>query len=217
MGTAAAKRTESQRGQALLVALFALILGAAVLFSFASALAGKGRAQRAADLAALSSARSMKDDLERLFEPATIDGRPNPYHLSEAHYLARARAAALTIGRANGARLQPADVTFHTGLVVGRRARRQPRPWFTVGRNRVVAEETGRGREVDPEHDRVAVGDRDGRAELRALADVLLAVEAGLLHDGGGILAGLVDALVERVEVDLVHVVLLDAKPAPKA
>ena len=57
----------------------------------------------------------MKDDLDRLFEPATIDGRPNPYHLSEAQYLARARGAAITIGRANGARLQPADVTFPGG------------------------------------------------------------------------------------------------------
>jgi hypothetical protein len=118
MSAAEAKRRESQRGQALIVALgalFALMLGATVLFSLGSALAGKGRAQRAADLAALSAARSMKDDLDRLFEPATIDGRPNPYHLSEAQYLARARGTALTIGRANGARLDPVDVRFPGG------------------------------------------------------------------------------------------------------
>jgi transglycosylase-like protein with SLT domain/D-alanyl-D-alanine carboxypeptidase-like protein/putative Flp pilus-assembly TadE/G-like protein len=118
MSTAKAKRSGSERAQALIVALgalFVLMLGASVLFSFGSALAGKGRAQRAADLAALSAARSMKDDLDRLFEPATIDGRPNPYHLSEGQYLARAREAAVTIGRANGARLQPGDVTFPGG------------------------------------------------------------------------------------------------------
>ena len=111
-------RTESQRGQALIVALgalFVLMLGASVLFLLGNALAGKGRVQRAADLAALSAARAMRDDLDRLFEPATIDGRPNPYHLSEAVYLARARAAAVTIGRANGARLRDADVTFPGG------------------------------------------------------------------------------------------------------
>ena len=118
MRTAGAKRTRSQRGQALIIALgvlFVLMLGASVLFLLGTALAGKGRAQRAADLAALSAARSMRDDLDRLFEPATIDGRPNPYHLSAAGYLARARAAALAIGRANGAHLRSADVTFPGG------------------------------------------------------------------------------------------------------
>ena len=118
MGMAGAKRMQCQRGQALIVALgalFVLMLGASVLFSLGVALAGKGRAQRAADLAALSGARSLKDDLERLFEPPTIDGRPNPYHLSKAEYLERARGAAVTIGRANGARLRPADVTFPDG------------------------------------------------------------------------------------------------------
>ena len=118
MRAAEAKQTQSQDGQAMIVALgalFVLMVGTSVLFSLGTALAGKGRAQRAADLAALSAARSMKDDLERLLEPATIDGRPNPYHLSEAQYRARARTAAVMIGRANGARPQPADVTFPGG------------------------------------------------------------------------------------------------------
>src|SRR6187200_2151851 len=115
MRTAEAKRTKSQRGQALILALgmlFVLMLGGSVLFLFGSALAGKGRAQRAADLAALSAARAMRDDLDRLFERARIDGRPNPFHLSEVEYRARARAAAVAIGRANGVRLGAADVTF---------------------------------------------------------------------------------------------------------
>ena len=106
---------DPERGQALILALgalSALMLGASVLFSFGSALAGKGRAQRAADLAAISAARSMRDDLDRLFEPPEMDGRPNPYYLSEAEYLERARSTAFDIGRQNGARLRPGDVTF---------------------------------------------------------------------------------------------------------
>src|SRR5688572_11903527 len=87
MVTTEAIRTDFQRGQALLVslaALFVLMLGASLLFSLGRALAGKGRTQQAADLAALSAARSMREDLDRLYEPPLIDGRPNPYHLSEA-------------------------------------------------------------------------------------------------------------------------------------
>ncbi len=118
MVTAAAKRRRSQSGQALLVSLVALLvlmLGASLLFSLGRALAGKGRTQQAADLAALSAARSMRDDLDRLYEPPLIDGRPNPYHLSEVEYLARARAAALGAGRENGVQLRPGDVRFPGG------------------------------------------------------------------------------------------------------
>jgi hypothetical protein len=109
------ERPDCERGQALLVALgglFVLMLGASVLFWFGSALADRGRVQRAADLAALSATRSMRDDLPRLYEPPAIDGRPNPYRLSEAQYLARARRAAITIAHANGERVHLADVTF---------------------------------------------------------------------------------------------------------
>ena len=76
-----------ERGQALIVALgavFVVMLGAGVLAALGGALAQKGRLQRATDLAALSAARSMRDDFARLFEPPVIDGRPNPRHLSEA-------------------------------------------------------------------------------------------------------------------------------------
>ena len=130
MSSTAATRTESERGQALIVALgalFVLTLGASVLFLLGSALAGKGRAQRAADLAALSAARTMRDNLDRLFEPATIEGRPNPYHLSKAAYLARAGAAAVVIGRANGARLGDRDVTFPDDDLAPSRVRVQVR------------------------------------------------------------------------------------------
>ncbi len=64
---------------------------------------GKGRAQRAADLAAISAARSMCDDLPRLLSPPALpNGVPNPIHIGKTVYLARARNAAIAAGRANG-------------------------------------------------------------------------------------------------------------------
>ncbi|HEY0391353.1 MAG TPA: transglycosylase SLT domain-containing protein [Solirubrobacterales bacterium] len=96
----------SENGQALPLALggaFALIAVALALVAIAGAVTGKGRVQRAADLAAISAARSMRDDLSRLLSPPTLpDGLPNPLHIEKAVYLARARAAALDAARANG-------------------------------------------------------------------------------------------------------------------
>jgi hypothetical protein len=109
---------QSQRAQALIVALgavFVLMLGAGVLAALGGALARKGRLQRAVDLAALSGARSMRDDFDGLFEPAFIDGQPNPRHMSRATYLARAGDAALEAGRHNGLWLHRADVSFPGG------------------------------------------------------------------------------------------------------
>jgi transglycosylase-like protein with SLT domain/D-alanyl-D-alanine carboxypeptidase-like protein len=92
-------------GQALLLALggsFALIVAALALVAIAGAMTGKGRAQRAADLAAISAARSMRDDLPRLLSPPVLpNGLPNPVHLEKAAYLARAQAAATKVARAN--------------------------------------------------------------------------------------------------------------------
>ena len=92
-------------GQALLLALggaFALIVAALALVAIAGAVTGKGRVQRAADLAAISAARSMRDDLPRLLAPPTLpSGAPNPIHLEKAAYLARARYAATEVVRAN--------------------------------------------------------------------------------------------------------------------
>ena len=92
-------------GQALLLGLggaFALIAGALALVAIAGAVTGKGRAQRAADLAAISAARSMRDDLPRLLAPAVLpNGLPNPAHVEKFEYLARARAAASDVARAN--------------------------------------------------------------------------------------------------------------------
>jgi hypothetical protein len=92
-------------GQALLLALgasFALIAAALALVAIAGAVTGKGRAQRAADLAAISAARSMRDDLPRLLAPPTLPGGlPNPEHMEKAAYLMRARVAANEVARAN--------------------------------------------------------------------------------------------------------------------
>jgi len=85
-------------GQSLplvLGAATAVIFIALVLVAIGGAVTAKGRVQRAADLAALSGARSMRDDFDNLFAAAwRADGSPNPAHLTKAEYLARARAAA---------------------------------------------------------------------------------------------------------------------------
>ncbi len=104
MSPAPARGAES--GQALILALggaLGLIVVALALVAIAGAVTGKGRAQRAADLVAISAVRSMRDDLDRLLAPPRLaGGRPNPDRIDKAGYLERARAAALEAARANG-------------------------------------------------------------------------------------------------------------------
>jgi hypothetical protein len=98
-------KAKDESGQALILALggsLAIIAAALALVAIAGAVTGKGRAQRAVDLVAISAVRSMRDDLPKLLAPPRLaDGRPNPEHLGKAAYLARARVAALTAARAN--------------------------------------------------------------------------------------------------------------------
>jgi Transglycosylase SLT domain/D-alanyl-D-alanine carboxypeptidase len=105
-----------QEGQALLLAIggaFALIVAALALVAIAGAITGKGRVQRAADLAAISAARSMRDDLPRLLAPPTLpNGLPNPAHMEKLVYLLRARAAASEAARANGVAARRLRVSF---------------------------------------------------------------------------------------------------------
>ncbi len=105
-----------ENGQALLLALggaFALIAGALALVAISGAVTGKGRAQRAADLAAISAARSMRDDLPRLLAPAVLpNGLPNPAHVEKVEYLARARAAASEVARANDIGTARLEIAF---------------------------------------------------------------------------------------------------------
>lgn len=98
-------RARSESGQALVLALggsLFLLAAALALVAIAGAVTGKGRVQRAADLVAISSVRSMRDDLPRLLSPPRLaDGRPNPEHLDKASYLGRARAAGVAAARGN--------------------------------------------------------------------------------------------------------------------
>lgn len=101
---------DGERGQALPALLGAgliLILATLALVAIGGAATGKGRVQTAADLAALSAVRSMRDDTPRLLAPETLpDGRPNPRHLSKGEFLGRARLAAVDAARRN--RVDPA-------------------------------------------------------------------------------------------------------------
>ena len=94
-----------ESGQALILAVgaaLALIAAALALVAIAGAVTGKGRAQRAADLIAISAVRSMRDDLPRLLAPPQLtNGQPNPRHIDKPAYLARARAAAQVAARQN--------------------------------------------------------------------------------------------------------------------
>ena len=96
----------SARGQAsilLVGGLAGVLIGALVLGMVARAVGREGAAQRAADLSALAGARAMREAYPRLFEPAAIDGRPNPLHLDRAAYLELGGAAARTTAERNGA------------------------------------------------------------------------------------------------------------------
>jgi hypothetical protein len=95
-----------EAGQALplvLGAIVVLLTAVAALAAIAGALTGAGRAQRAADLIAVSAVRSMRDDLPRLLAPPRLPGgEVNPRHLAKSAYLARAAATAQRVAAANG-------------------------------------------------------------------------------------------------------------------
>jgi hypothetical protein len=109
----------------MMLAVVALLLaGALLLFAFGNALGARGKHQRGADLAAISAAQVMRDLYPRLFEPPYLEPDvPNPRHLGEDEYLARARAAAVRGGRRNGVRVREADVTFPGGRFAPTRVR----------------------------------------------------------------------------------------------
>ena len=110
--------SDREAGQAALLMLgmvAALLAGVLVLFGFGQALGAKGHAQRAADLAAVSAAQIMRDLYPRLFEPPFVERDvPNPRHLEQEAYLARARAAAVRGARRNGVRVDAVEVSFPT-------------------------------------------------------------------------------------------------------
>jgi transglycosylase-like protein with SLT domain/D-alanyl-D-alanine carboxypeptidase-like protein len=103
-------------GQALLMVLgaaFAILFAASLLVALGGALTGTARAQRAADLVALSGARSLRDDFPRLFTPPRLPGgAPNPRHLDRREYLARASKAARQAATRNGVDPERLRVSF---------------------------------------------------------------------------------------------------------
>jgi len=109
-------RLLEERGQALPLVLgsaLVLIMATLALVAIAGAITGKGRVQRAADLAAISAARSMRDDLPRLLSPPTLpNGLPNPLHMEKSVYLLRARATAFQVARVNGVATRRLRVSF---------------------------------------------------------------------------------------------------------
>ncbi|MDQ5894793.1 MAG: hypothetical protein QG596_1054 [Actinomycetota bacterium] len=100
-------RLASRRGQAtplVLGGVFLLVLGAMAVVAISGAVTGKAKAQRTADLAAMSAVGSMKDDLPRLLAPPRLpNGLPNPAHMPKPVYLNRARLAAIQVAVINGA------------------------------------------------------------------------------------------------------------------
>ena len=102
----------AERGQAalILLAVAGLILpGPLVPFTFGQALGANGAAPARLRPAAVSAAQVMRDLYPRLFAPPLSRGRdPEPRHVSEAEYLARARAAAVPGARRNGCGPPPA-------------------------------------------------------------------------------------------------------------
>jgi hypothetical protein len=113
---AVGRHTVPERGQALPLAIgaaFAILFVAAVLAALGGAVTGATRAQRAADLVALSGARSLRDDFPRLFAPQRLAvGTPNPQHLDQREYLARAEAAARSAAERNGVDPRRVRVSF---------------------------------------------------------------------------------------------------------
>jgi hypothetical protein len=94
----------------LLALLLALVVGAAILGGVAGGVGARGDRQRAADVAAVAGAAAMRAAYPRLFEPAIVDGGPNPRHLERAAYLMLGRLAAMDTAARNGAKT--VTVTF---------------------------------------------------------------------------------------------------------
>jgi hypothetical protein len=104
---------DGQSLPAMLGAMAVVMISTLALVAIVGAVTGKGRAQRAADLAAISAARSMRDDAGRLSAPARFaNGSPNPRHVSKAAFLARARDAAERAASANGVAVPRVQVVF---------------------------------------------------------------------------------------------------------
>ena len=109
-------RPAAERGQAsvlLVGVMLAVVVAVVVLGGVARGVGAQAEQQRAADLAALAGARAMHAAYPRLFEPATVGGRPNARHLAPAAYRRLGEEAAAETARRNGA--DAATVAFPDG------------------------------------------------------------------------------------------------------
>src|SRR3954453_24176998 len=79
-----------------------VVFAGVIVGAVARAVGLEAGAHRAADLAAVAAGKVMHESYGRLFEPARLDGQPNPRHLEKAAYLALGRARAVAVVRANG-------------------------------------------------------------------------------------------------------------------
>src|SRR3954470_9178567 len=79
-----------------------VLVAGVIVGAVARAVGREAGAQRAADLAAVAAGKVMHESYGRLFEPALLDGQPNPRHREKAAYLALGRARAVAVVRANG-------------------------------------------------------------------------------------------------------------------
>ncbi len=153
-------RWRNERGQSLVLCLAVVsvvLVGAGVLAAFGQALGGKGRHQRAADLAAMSAAVRMRGDYPRLFEPPVLaNGVPNPRHMPLPVYLSRARAAAARAAGRNGVSPAGAHVSF---------------PGASFAPTRVAVRVSGSSQ--------VRVGDRRERVPVEGRAEAEIAPGAG--------------------------------------
>ncbi len=107
-------RCECGQATVLLLGVAAVVIaGTLILAAMGQALGAKGRHQRAADLAAVSAARAMRDAYPRLFEPAYLrPGMGNPRHLDRADYLDLARRAGTRAAASNGVAPSATEVSF---------------------------------------------------------------------------------------------------------
>jgi len=116
-GWSAPLRAEGAQALPAVLGISVLVVALALILTALGGAAGaKGRLQRAADLAALSAARSMRDDLPRLFLPPLLaNGSPNPAHIGKDEYLDQARIAGADAAERNGMNPELVAVSFPDG------------------------------------------------------------------------------------------------------
>jgi hypothetical protein len=100
----------------MVAGLVGVVITGVIVGAVARAVGREAGAQRAADLAAVAAGNLMHESYGRLFEPALLEGQPNPRHLEKAAYLAMGRARALEVARANG--FPDVAVTFPDGSTI---------------------------------------------------------------------------------------------------